>query len=122
MLGAEGTMSEFTKPETHSGHDLVTSDIRIVRRVLSPESLALIDAAKATAEAELQNQLSRCVEHIAVDEDTLRQYRPFEIVPYFETYAERQYDAYAQEMLSGFPDVEDYGRLLAMNVTDHISN
>jgi hypothetical protein len=90
--------------------------------LLSKKSLAKISAASAGAVAELLAGLSLYWESLPVTMAALKQHDPAELMGLFEPYAEVQFDAYAEELLSHFSDVDLYVLHLATNVMDRISN
>lgn len=90
--------------------------------LLSKKSLAKIKAVKSQAVAELLPALSQVIESIAVNLDGLAEHDRSVFFPPFERYTERQYDAYAEELLPHFTDVSRYVWHLATDVTDRISN
>ena len=101
--------------------EIPLDDIRWVTKLLSEGSLARIEATKAEAVAELLADLSRYWESVAVSKASLREHDPSELIPFFEKYAERQYDSYAEELLPHSSDLDRYGLYLSMNVMDAIS-
>jgi hypothetical protein len=100
---------------------LPVDDIRRVTQLLSRASLSKIEAVKAEAVAVLLADLARYWETVSSFE-ALKQHEAIELVPFFERYVGRRYDAYAEELLPHHPDVGEYTMHLAMNVTDSLIN
>jgi hypothetical protein len=90
--------------------------------LLSKKALAKTQAVKAKAVAELLTALSRYWESVAVSMAALKQHDPAELIPFFERYAETQFDSYAEEFLPHFSDVDMYAWHLATDIIDRISN
>src|SRR5260370_9697110 len=97
-------------------------DIRRVTSLLSGESLARIEAAKWAAAADLTGDLSEYWKSRPLSRACLRANDAADLVPFFEAYAERQYDSYAEELLPHVSDVDQYTSYLLINVIDAISN
>jgi hypothetical protein len=92
----------------------------MIKPELSNKAAAVIEAANAEAVAELLNALSEYWECV-LDVTALKQHDPHELIPLFERYAERQYNAYAEELLPHFSDVAMYAWHLSVDVIDQIS-
>jgi hypothetical protein len=108
----------------HSGdaneERLPVDDIRRVTKLLPKESLARIRATQKEAVVELVKQLSQYWVSMPLTMGALRQHDPCELVPAFEHCAERQFDAYAEELLPHVPAEDQYTSFLAINVPDAI--
>ncbi len=90
---------------------------------LSKQALARIEAAAQEAGADLLNGLAAFWRGIGMSSKALREHDPAELMPLFERYAEKQFDAEAKELLACFPDPETYSFkliLLPMNVATRI--
>ena len=75
---------------------------------LSKQALARIRAAKLEAGADLLNGLAAFWRGIGMSTKALREHDPAELMPLFERYAEKQFDAEAKELLACRPDPEAY--------------
>ena len=90
---------------------------------LSKQALARIKAAELEAGADLLNGLAAFWRGIGMSSKALREHDPAELMPLFERYAEKQFDAEAKELLACFPDPEAYSFkliLLPMKVATRI--
>ena len=90
---------------------------------LSKQALARIEAARLEAGADLLSGLAAFWRGIGMSSKALREHDPAELMPLFERYAEKQFDAEAKELLACFPDPEAYSFkliLLPMNVAMRI--
>jgi hypothetical protein len=74
----------------------------MIKPELSNKAAAVIEAANTEAVAELLNALSEYWECV-LDVTALKQHDPHELIPLFERYAERQYNAYAENYCLTFP-------------------
>lgn len=101
---------------------LPISDIRHLKRVLSKASLARIEAARAEAGSRLLLRLAEFWATSAGAVRDLEQRSHFDLIPFFEEFAEPGFDAFANELLPVFPNVEDYVLHLSIHVMDEISN
>ena len=92
---------------------------------LSKQALARIKAAKLEAGADLLNGLAAFWRGIGMSSKALREHDPAELMPLFERYAEKVFDAEAKELLACFPEPEAYSfqmTLLPMNVYSLLLN
>ena len=74
----------------------------------SKQALARIEAARLEAGADLLNGLAAFWRGIGMSSKALREHDPTELMPLFERYAEKHFDAEAKELLACFPDPEAY--------------
>ena len=75
---------------------------------LSKQTLARIKAAELEAGADLLSGLAAFWRGIGMSTRALREHDPVELMPSFERYAEKQFDAEAKELLACFPGPETY--------------
>lgn len=88
---------------------------------LSKQALARIEAAKEEAGADLLNGLAAFWSRIGVSTKALKEHDPLELVPLFERFAEKQFDAQAEELLPCFPDVVTYSERLTLLVAEIVA-
>ena len=91
---------------------------------LSKQALARIKAVKLDAGADLLNGLDTFWRGIGMSTKALREHDPFELMPLFERYAEKQFDAEAKEWLACLSDPDAYSLhliLLPMTIATRIS-
>ena len=81
---------------------------------LSKQARARIEAARLEAGADLLNGLAAFWRGIGMSSKALREHDPAELMPFFERYAEKQFDAEAKELLACFPDPEAYSLQLIL--------
>ncbi len=81
---------------------------------LSKQALARINAASLEASADLLSGLAAFWRGIGMSSKALREHDPAELMPLFERYAEKQFDAEARELLACFPDPEAYSLQLIL--------
>jgi hypothetical protein len=81
---------------------------------LSTQALARIKAARLEAGADLLAGLDTYWRGIGMSTKSLRKHDPHELMPLFERYAEKQFEAEAKEWLACFPDPDAYSGHLAM--------
>jgi hypothetical protein len=81
---------------------------------LSTQAIARIKAAKLEAGADFLGGLAAFWRGIGMSTKALREHDPLELMPLFERYAEKQFDAEAKELLACFPDPEAYSHQLIM--------
>lgn len=89
----------------------------------SKQALARIEAARLEAGADLLGGMAAFWRGIGMSSKALREHDPAELMPLFERYAEKQFDAEAKELLACFPDPETYSFkliLLPMEVATRI--
>ena len=90
---------------------------------LSKQALARIKAVKLDAGADLLNGLDAFWRDIGMSTKALREHDPLELMPLFERYAEKQFDAEAKEWLACFSDPDAYSLqliLLPMTIATRI--
>jgi hypothetical protein len=75
---------------------------------LSKQALARIEAARLEAGADLLGGVAAFWRGIGMSSKALREHDPAELMPIFERYAEKQFDAEANELLACFPDPDTY--------------
>jgi hypothetical protein len=75
---------------------------------LSKQALARIEAARLEAGADLLGGLAAFWRGIGMSSKALREHDPAELMPLFERYAEKEFDAEAKELLACFPDPDAY--------------
>lgn len=74
----------------------------------SKQALARIEVATLEDGADLLNGLAGFWRSIGMSSKALREHDPTELMPLFERYAEKHFDAEARELLACFPDPETY--------------
>jgi hypothetical protein len=95
---------------------------KFFQSVLPPASWKRIKAQKGQAVAELLEGLCGYWRTTRFSLVELQQHEPSELIPFFELYAERQFEAYAEELLAHFTStVADFEWRLATDVIDVIS-
>ena len=90
---------------------------------LSEPALRRIKAASLEAGADLLNGLDAFWRDIGMSAKALREHDPFELMPLFERYVEKQFDAEAKEWLACFSDPDAYSthlELLPMTIAARI--
>ncbi len=88
---------------------------------LSKQALARLKAAELDAGADLLSGFAAFWRDIGMSTKALREHDPLELMPLFERYAEKQFDAEAKEMLACFPEPEAYFQKLSLLPTEIVA-
>jgi len=80
----------------------------------SERARARIEAARLEAGADLLNGVATFWRGSGMSSKALREHDPAELMPLFERYAEKRFDAEAKELLACFPDPEAYSLKLIL--------
>lgn len=88
---------------------------------LSRQALARIEVAKEEAGADLLKDLAASWSCIGMSTEALKKHDPWELVPPFEQYAEKQFAAQAVELLPYYPDAFTYSERLTLLAADIVT-
>ena len=93
---------------------MVFVEVAMEEPPFSEHARARIKAARLEAGADLLGGLAAFWRGIGMSSKALREHDPAELMPFFERYAEKQFDAEAKELLACFPDPQAYSLQLIL--------